>query len=116
MQSVYLLSGSAVFPEDPKLTGESKIRLILKDITTEKLGAIKIAEKEVDSDANDLAIFKYLTFDFGDFDMEEERKHVLSMHVDKNGNGKVEEGDYITTDVYPVVTGLEEFTLQLEKV
>ena len=116
MQGVYLLSGTAIFPENPKLTEKSVIRLIFEDITTIKLGAIRIAEKQVEFDPNDIAVFKYLHFDFRDFDIDENRKYLLSMHVDKNGNGTIEKGDFITKEAYSVVSGLERFQMQLTRV
>jgi len=116
MQGIYLLSGTAIFPEDPQLTDKSAIRLILKDVTTIKLGAIRIAEKQVEFDSSALAVFKYLNFDFSGFDIDENRKYVLAIHVDRNGNGKVEEGDFITEDIHSVTSGLEQFQIQLTKV
>ena len=116
MQGVYLLSGTAVFPEDPKLTEKSVIRLILEDVTTVKLGAIRIAEKQVEFDPSDIAVFKYLNFDFREFDIDENGKYLLSMHVDKNGNGTIEEGDFITREIYSVVSGLEQFKMQVTRV
>jgi len=116
MQGVYLLSGTAIFPEDPKLTEKSVIRLILEDVTTIKLGAIRIAEKQVEFDPSEIAVFKYLNFDFRGFDIEENRKYLLAMHVDRNGNGTAENGDFITKETYSVVSGLEQFQMQLTKV
>jgi len=116
MQGVYLLSGNAIFSEDPKLTDESVIRLVLEDVTTIKLGAIRIAESKVEFDPKDIAIFKYLTFDFKDFEIDESRKYSLTMHVDRNGNNKIEAGDFITTENYSVVNGLEQFQMQLTRV
>ena len=116
MQGVYLLSGTAVFPEDPKLTEKSIIRLILEDVTTAKLGMIRIAEKQVEFDPDDIAVFKYLNFDFKDFEMDENRKYTLAMHVDRNGNEIAEAGDFVTKETYSVVSGLEQFQMQLTKV
>lgn len=116
MQGVYLLSGTAIFPEDPKLTEKSVINLILDDVTTIKLGAIRIAEKQVEFEPNDIAVFKYLNFDFKDFEIDENRKYLLAMHVDRNGSGAVEKGDFITKETYSVVSGLEQFQMQLTRV
>lgn len=115
MQSVYLLTGNAIFPEDPMLDDSSVVRLYLEDITTSKVGVIRVAEETVSFDSS-LSIFKYLTFEFGGFDLDPSRQYRLGMHVDKNGNGKVEPGDYVTKDEYPILTGLEEISIQLARV
>ena len=115
VQTKNLLRGTLNFDRDPRLTADSKIRVVVEDFGAPNADIARIVEKEIDFDPDKLSVFKYSTFEIGNFEMEKDRKYNLAAHVDVNGNGKVEDGDFITSQIYPVTTGLEQFDLQVTR-
>ena len=60
-----------------------------------------------------LAIFKYLPFELRNFELNPGR-YTLKVHVDKNGNNKINSEDLVSDDLL-VKTGQEIFDIHIRK-
>jgi hypothetical protein len=109
MSSVNRISGNILFEDSVLLPKDAVIRVILKETPTGK----RVAEKSINFDAKSLSIFKYLPFEFREFVLSD-NGFVLSVHIDKNGNGKLESEDLVSDDL-PITTGQEYFDVHIKR-
>jgi len=115
MKTASFLTGNMLFGGDINISDKTSISISVEDITI--TGSItKIFEQKVEFDSKTLPIFRYLPFELKDFELELGSNYKLSAHVDVNNSGSIEPGDYTTRKTYPVVTGLEQIDLQMERV
>ena len=114
MKIMSYLTGNILFDGSIDIPQTAALKIAIEDVTTSNVE--KVYEKAIDFDAQTLSLFKYMPFELKDFEHDPTRSYQLSAHVDKGNTGSVEDGDYVTTDSYPIVTALEEINLQLARV
>ena len=115
MKTASFLTGNLLFGGDINVSDKTSILISIEDITVAS-SATKIFEQKVEFDPKTLPIFRYLPFELKEFELEPGNSYKLTAHVDVNSSGSAELGDYLTKKTYPVVTGLEQIDLQMEKV
>ena len=115
MKTMSYLTGNILFDGSIDIPQTAVIRVIIDDVTIAN-GSKRAYEKEIDFDAQSLALFKYMPFELKDFEHDPSYQYQLSAHVDVLNTGKIESGDYTTESSYPIVTALEEINLQLSRV
>ena len=112
MLTTTLVSGNLLFAEKVNLPASAKIRLLLLDITAGKVAL----EQELPFDAKLLAIFKYLPFQFKNFELLDGHQYEMKAHVDLLGDKQLKVGDFVSTDKFEIKYGLEEFDIAVTKV
>jgi len=115
MKTMSYLTGNLLFDGDAHFTSDATIKVVIEDVTVPN-DEETVYEKVIDFDAQALSIFRYLPFELKDFEHDPSRCYQLSAYVDVTNNGKIEKGDYASTDIYPVVTAMEEINVQLSRV
>ncbi len=115
MKTMSYLTGNLLFDGSIQVSKIATIKIIIDDVTITDASE-KVYEKAIEFDRDSLPLFKYLPFELKDFEHEPSRRYELSAHMDMNNSGKIESGDYITTQSHPVVTALEDIDVQLSRV
>lgn len=100
------LSGNILFGKVDKITTESVLKISLTK--TDGNTSTVEAEREIKLDVDELKVFKYLSFEFRDFDLQPNYDYSILACV-KNANN---EDDYIS-DNYSIFTGLENLTIEM---
>jgi hypothetical protein len=113
MKTATYITGNLLFDGDLKIEKNAKIRLTVIDTTMQTDEVVY--RQELPFDASSLAVFKYLPFELRDAELDRSRSYILKAHLDQNGNEQEDVGDYLSTTSHPIVTGLEEFNIQLNR-
>lgn len=111
MSVATLVSGTILFEGSESISADANVKVILYDVTEEI--PEKVFEQILECDKDSLLVFKYLPFEIKGFDLDEDRRYNLSVHIGKHDD--IECGDYISTKRCSVKTGLEHFDIPVVK-
>jgi uncharacterized lipoprotein YbaY len=106
------LRGKIIFDKNNvKPFSGATVYIRLQDVTMQDVPSKLILQqviKDLSYDGNDIANYhhqKKLEFElFGDIVVDVRRSYAISVHIDVDNNGKINSGDFINMESYPVIT------------
>ncbi|WP_458209769.1 YbaY family lipoprotein [Haladaptatus sp. NG-SE-30] len=99
-----LVSGKIIFePVTPHLAGAT-IHIRLEDVSIADKASETISEQTLSDVTDDMIEQDGIPFELYGQLPDDKARYIVSVHVDSNDNGEVSQGDFITTESYPVLT------------
>jgi uncharacterized lipoprotein YbaY len=105
------LRGEIIFDNNSiKSFTRATVYICLEDVTMQDAPSKLILQqvmKDVSYEVDDIASHhqKKLEFElFDDIVVDDRRSYAISVHVDVDNNGKINSGDFINMETYPVIT------------
>ena len=112
-----LVKGEIVFDQPPQLPPAAVVRIALQDTSEADAPATVVAEQVLrgaSREANEHGLVRFAL----PFESAGERRSLsLSAHVDLNGDGRLEKGDYINMQSYPVSAAqLDDIAIHVKQI
>ncbi|SDM21260.1 YbaY family lipoprotein [Kriegella aquimaris] len=94
------IEGSLVLPASHEKLGDAKITVRILDVSKSDSVSETISELTLHL-PDKFDIGDKLPFRFHDINSGQGKEIIISAHIDLNGNGNIDKGDFITTQSYP---------------
>ncbi len=97
------LKGEICFQQKPFFLNHSKINIRLEDTSFADEHSILVCEQILSGLSNKITENGKILFELYVDAVDSTKRYAVNVHVDINGNDKIDSGDYINTISYPVL-------------
>lgn len=104
MNTMALVKGEITFEEQAPPFTSATMHVYLEDISVADIASKVIADYVERDVAFDPKTTKGLSFAIAAKALDPRASYSLRVHIDIDGDGKVTQGDFISTQTYPVIT------------
>ena len=98
-----VLTGSIAFDKPLEPEAGTIARVLVEDVTLADAASVAVAQVNLPLSAM-AAASGSLPFTLTVPEVDASRRYAVRVHIDRSGNGRIEAGDQISTQSYPVLT------------
>lgn len=98
------LSGKIVFEANSNAFDDAAIHIRVEDVTRADAAAVLVAEKVLQPVSRPAGSTRDLEFQMPVHLPDQSARYSVRVHVDVDRNGQITQGDFISTQSYPVLT------------
>ncbi len=98
------VTGEIVLPPGELPNRPVTVRARVEDVSRADAPSIVVGEQVQTLELNPGAVLPF-AIDVPSHAVDERRRYAVSVHIDVTGKGRPEQGDFLTTQSYPVMTG-----------
>src|SRR4051812_26144601 len=102
--NVAVVTGRVMFGSDAQSFSGATVRVKLEDVSRADAPAQVLTEQLIHNVSYTPRSAAAVSFALAGVVLDERRDYVVRVHVDLDGDGQIQPGDYISVESYPVVT------------